>query len=273
MDDLRTRALLVGFDPARAGTGSIGTYVSRAEVAETAARGEFPATMLLDLDRVETADGGEVTAHARLAVEWDKGTLEQLLASTEDTDIALWFDEAGLARAFDDVEAHGLRERAAVFAIAVTAAGVTAAPSLASTYGGSEGGGGGGAVVQAMVDQNIGLKQAPQVAAQQAPQVDQNVGLKQAPQVAAQQAPQVDQNVGLKQVPIGGAERALQMEDRNIGLKQPAGSIGGTSVTSTGDTGLSAGELAGIAGAGAALLISAAGFGMARKRQPPVLPA
>jgi hypothetical protein len=127
MDDLLTRAQLVGYEPAPA---AIGTVIPRAEFAETAARGEFPATFLLDLERVETADGGG-TAQARVAVDWDEDTLNRLLASTEDEEIALWFDERELARAFDDVESHGLRERAAVLAIAVTAAGMSATPALA----------------------------------------------------------------------------------------------------------------------------------------------
>ena len=65
MDDLRTQALLVDFDPTRVGTGAVGTVISRDEVAETKARGEFPATLHLELDR-----GG--TAQARVAIEWDE---------------------------------------------------------------------------------------------------------------------------------------------------------------------------------------------------------
>jgi hypothetical protein len=143
MDDVRTQAQLVTFDPARAGAGAIGTVVSRAEFAETAARGEFPATFLLDLDRIETADGGEVTAHATVAVDWDKDTLDQLLTSTKDEEIALWFDKRELARAFDDgeVEGHGLRQRAAVLAVAVVAAGASAAPSLGAFPAGDQAGG------------------------------------------------------------------------------------------------------------------------------------
>src|SRR5215472_12738583 len=80
MDDLRSTAQLVDFDPVFAAGGSIGTVLSRAEIAEAAARDEFPATLLLDLDRVEAADGGEVMAHAKLALDWDKSSLERLLA-------------------------------------------------------------------------------------------------------------------------------------------------------------------------------------------------
>src|SRR5437588_146449 len=63
MDDLRTRAQLVASDHA----GAIGTVVARAEVADAAAGTEFPATLLLDLDRVETAEGGDVPAAAAVA--------------------------------------------------------------------------------------------------------------------------------------------------------------------------------------------------------------
>ena len=76
------------------------------------------------------ADGAG-TAQATVAVDLDEDTLNQLLASSEDEEIALWFDERELAMAFDDVEGHGLRERAAVLAVAVTAAGMSATPALA----------------------------------------------------------------------------------------------------------------------------------------------
>src|SRR2546423_4142006 len=138
MDDLRTGALLVGFDRA----GAVGTVVTRTEIAEAAAGTEFPATLLLDLDRVEVADGTDDAAHARVAVDWDQETLEQLLASTEDQEIELWFDQRELALAFDDVEGHGLRERAAVLTLAVAAAGVSASPPLPRTAADTSGAGG-----------------------------------------------------------------------------------------------------------------------------------
>jgi hypothetical protein len=144
MDDLRTRALLVDFDPTRAGTGAIGTVVSRDEVAEAVALGEFPATLFLELDQVDTAGLGEVTAHARVAVDWDEDTLDRLLAATEDNEITLWFDERELARAFDepDIEAHGLRERAAVLVVAIAAAGASTTPAFARFAAETDGGGG-----------------------------------------------------------------------------------------------------------------------------------
>ena len=223
MDDLRTQAQLVAFDPARAGAGSIGTIVTRAEVAETAARTEFPATLLLDLDRAEGDD------HARIAVDWDKDSLEQLLASTEDKEISLWFDERELALAFGEgeVEGHGLRERAAVLAIGVAAAGVSAGPALA---------------------------RMPAVGSDGGPSVVSTVH----PPGFAQGAP--------------GAIRAMQQDERLGGAQTQSPSVEAPAVTSTGGTTLSAGEIGAIAGAGT-ILIAAAGFGITRRRMPPVQPA
>jgi hypothetical protein len=66
-----------------------------------------------------------------------------------------------------------------------------------------------------------------------------------------------------------GAERGL-LQDEQVAVTgdRPAG----TAVTSTGDSTLSTGELAGVI-AGGALLIAAAGFGATRRRMPPAQPA
>jgi hypothetical protein len=206
MDDLRT-AQLVEFDPALAAAGGIGTIVPRAEFAETAARGEFPATFLIDLDRVED----DVTAHATIALDWDKESLDRLLASTDDEEIALWFDERELAQAFDDVEAQGLRERAAALVVAVAAAGAVATPALA--------------------------------------RIPVDVG-----------------GMGTAQ------STGLTANSQTGSVTQAPGASASVSTTASSGGGLSSGEIAAIAGAGA-VLISAAGFGVARRRTPPVLPA
>lgn len=180
MDDLRTRALLVDFDPMRAGTGAIGTVVSRDELAETVALGEFPATLFLELDQVDTKGLGEVTAHARVAVDWDEDTLDRLLGATEDNEITLWFDERELARAFNepDVEAHGLRERAAVLVVAIAAAGASTTPAFARFAADIHGGGGtagapavaqpAGAERGLQMDQQLAPTSTPATAAQPA---------------------------------------------------------------------------------------------------------
>jgi hypothetical protein len=229
MDDLRTRAQLVAFDSA----GAIGTVVTRAEVAEAAAGPEFPATLHLDLDRVEAGEG-EVTAHARLAVDWDRATLEQLLASTDEDEIGLWFDERELAQAFGEaeVEGHGLRQRAAVIAVAAAAVGATAGPAAARLPAANEGGGGG------------------------------------TPAAAISVNPAATGHGAVVQP--SGAERGLLIDEQIAATQDPG--AGAPAVTSTGDSTLSSSELA-AAVAGGALLIAAAGFGAARRRTPPAQPA
>jgi len=159
MDDLRTRAQLVASDHA----GTVGTVLTRAEVDEAAAA-EFPATLLLDLEAGE----GEGTAHARLAVDWDRETVERVLASTDDDEIALWFDESELALAFEDadVEGHGFRQRAAVIAVAAAAVGATAGPAAARLPAANEGGGGGTPAAAAVTPAGAerGLQQDAQIA-------------------------------------------------------------------------------------------------------------
>jgi hypothetical protein len=67
--------------------------------------------------------------------------------------------------------------------------------------------------------------------------------------------------------------RGVQMDQQLSGSQSPGGSVVSTPSASTPSSSTpSAGELAGLA-AGAALLISAAGFGVARRRTPPAQPA
>jgi hypothetical protein len=258
MDDLRTRAHLV--DQRASGIGAV---LTRDEIAEAATATEFPATLLLDLDRVER-DGG--TSQARVAVDWDQETLEQLLASTQDQEIELWFDERQLAMAFDDVEGHGIREKAAVLAVAVVAAGASTTPAFARVV--ADTGGGASATPTAAVPNPAADKhavlQGAQRALQQDTELSQNLRSGQvAPTTAVAPDPSAD-----KAAVMQGAERALQQDQK---LSQNLGSTE-TAITSTGGSNLSTGELAG-AVAGGALLIAAAGFGATRKRTPPAQPA
>lgn len=272
MDDLRTRAQLVDFDRA----GGIGTVITRAEVMEAAAGAEFPATLLLDLDRSD--------ARARVAVDWDQETLEQLLATTEDDEIGLWFDESELATAFDDVEGHGIREKAAVLAVAVVAAGASTSPAFARMA--SEPSGGVGAQATSA---SIGAQAGAAERALQAAQSDtsgigaSSVGSQAGTAERALMANESPSGIlgvssfetstpdpaGDKTAVMAGTERGL-VQDRHI--SQNLSSAEAAATSSSGGITLSAGELAG-AVAGGALLIAAAGFGATRKRTPPAQPA
>jgi hypothetical protein len=266
MDDLRTRALLVGFDRA----GAVGTTVPRAEIAEAASGTEFPATLLLDIDKV--ADGGDVASQARVAVDWDQETLEQLLSSTEDPEIELWFDERELAMAFDDVEAHGLRQRAAVLTIAVAAAGATAAPAFARTAADTSGAGG-PATSAFNASAQAGVRAVPVGGAERALVQDEKLsqGLDAGTGQVAATDRSTSSQAGAPAVPIGGAERAL-VQDEKVSQGMSTGTAQSEATSSSSDTTLSSGELAAVV-AGGVLLISAAGFGVSRKRTPPAQPA
>jgi len=256
MNDLRTRAHLVAYDGAFAGSSAIGTVVSRAEIAETAARAEFPATFLLDLDRAE--DGGDV-AHATVAVEWDKETISQLLATMDAADIELWFDESDLAQAFDDVEGHGIRQKAAMLAVAAVAAGASATPAFARFAADAQGGGG---TPGAAATATAAAQEGGPLGAQRALQEDEQMSARQYHGGSVTPAPTSP-----------GAERALKLDEQLT----PRGAHGFNAATpeatsSDGSNSLSAGEIAAISGVGT-LLIAAAGFGATRKRARPVLHA
>lgn len=256
MDDLRTRAHLVD---RRA--GGIGAVFTREELEEAATATEFPATLLLDLDRVER-DGG--TTQARVAVDWDQATLEQLLASTQDQEIELWFDERRLAMAFDDVEGHGVREKAAVLAVAVVAAGASATPAFARVA--ADVGGGASATPTAAVPSPAADKHAVLQGAQRALQQDTELSQNLSTQATGIAAPNP---VGDKGAVLAGHERALQQDEK---VSQGMGSIDAAVASTTDGSTLSVAEVAGAA-AGGLLLIAAAGFGVARKRTPPAQPA
>src|SRR5437763_1343332 len=147
-----------------------------------------------------------------LLVPAEQAPLEELLASTEDERIALWFDERELAQAFDDVEAHGLRERAAVLAIAVTATAASATPALARTV--------------------------PPMGADRGEQLNQ--------QISAGQA----QSTPGATVPSIGTQRGEQLNQQISPGPTQRPSPEAPGVTSTGGRGLSPGEPAAVLGAG-----------------------
>lgn len=109
------------------------TTIARADIEEALRLDEPPALVL------DVLHPGDVTSS--VAVGWRRNELERLLRGTTGEQVALTFDRAAIEHALgDDVEAHGFREKAAIFTIAVAAAaGVTGAASGAAM---PEGGGG-----------------------------------------------------------------------------------------------------------------------------------
>ena len=136
MEDLTARARLV--EASELGAQGITATVPRRQVEEALAADE-PPDLILDVERAD--DGGG----RKIAVEWDRGDLERLLRQAEDDAVVFAFDREVLARAFDDdVEAHGLREKALVLTVAAaTAAGAAGAaqayPDMGEGTGSSSG--------------------------------------------------------------------------------------------------------------------------------------
>jgi len=108
MEALGTALLTDEIPAARATT----TIVSRVEIAE-ALRLSSPE-LYLDLEQGDD--------RSTVGIRWTHDELEQLLDRAGGDDILFAFDRDQLQLAFDDVEAHGLRERALVFTVAVAGA-------------------------------------------------------------------------------------------------------------------------------------------------------
>ncbi len=132
MEEFRTRARLV--DPAASGAFARGltTLVPRSEIEQAIEFGEYPAPLVLDIARIGERDD-EVTAHAQVTVDWDEAMLKELLQSTSEAEIRLSFDADELERALEEaeVDAHGIKERVAVLAVAAAAAGAAAGGAAA----------------------------------------------------------------------------------------------------------------------------------------------
>ncbi len=107
---------------------AVAASISRQEIRDVLR--EADATPELTLD-VVARDGSR--EHGTVSMTWSRDDLEKLLEGASGDEVVLTFDRNELAAALDDVEAHGLRTRAAVFAVAaVGALGSTAAVAYAA---------------------------------------------------------------------------------------------------------------------------------------------
>jgi hypothetical protein len=182
MNEVRDKARLVdasAFD----GRGVTAT-VPRANVEAVLASPEGPPELVLEVQR---RAGDEIEDHT-FRMEWDPKELEELLRASSGDNVTLVLDSAELEKAIDaDVEAHGLREAAAVFAVAITAAaGATAGVAKAGPTIGAvhDGGGAVSSPITMVSDAGSGGYVAPQ----QGPQMvsdSASSGVTETPQVAS----------------------------------------------------------------------------------------
>ena len=96
---------------------AVGASVSRRQVTDVLQEPDGAPELMLDF---VAAEGGE---HATVSMTWSRDDLEQLLGSASGDEMVLVFDRDELASALGDVEAHGPRARAAVFASNVSPSG------------------------------------------------------------------------------------------------------------------------------------------------------
>jgi hypothetical protein len=116
MEQISARAALV---PASDLGDGLTTTIPRSDIQAVLAAEEEPIELILDVTR---SSDGEAAATRNVSVRWERSDLEQLLGDAQGDQIVLTFDREALARATDDVEAHGLRETALILAVAATAA-------------------------------------------------------------------------------------------------------------------------------------------------------
>src|SRR5919204_6649834 len=128
MEDESRRARLVD-EASLAGRGVTAT-LPRSQVEEAARSSDAPPQLALD---IRAGDGEERT----LAIAWDREDLERILGGTSGDSVVFTFDRDELASAVAaDFEAHGLRERVAVLAVAAaTATGAFAGAAAAAPVG------------------------------------------------------------------------------------------------------------------------------------------
>ena len=114
---------------------AVGARVSRRQITDVLHEPDGAPELVLDL---VAAEGGE---HATISMTWSRDDLERLLEPASGDEVELVFDRDELANAFGDVEAHGLRAGAAVFAVAAAGALGSGASIASATAVGGDGGG------------------------------------------------------------------------------------------------------------------------------------
>jgi hypothetical protein len=283
MAEVQTQVRLV--DPGLIATRGVSTTLRRTEIERALAEGEYPAQLLLELSRA--APEGEEPATGEVLVLWQEKELNELLrsAGTESDEVALWFDRSELEHALAaDFEAHGLRERTAMLAITVAAAGVTAGGAFAhpELFGDAGSGTAAAPTTQSFLSDvassDAVARSAANVAASQpvsdvassdaVARYEANVAAGQpVSDVASSDAvARYEANVAAGQ---SSSSDALARYEANVASDAtPTASFSAASSSS----GLTAADEAAIAG-GVALLITGAGFLFARTRKERLRPA
>jgi hypothetical protein len=234
MDEVRDRARLV--DPSAFDGREVTATVPRVQIEGVLASADGPPELVLDIER---RGGDEVEAHT-FRLEWDAKELEQLLQTTSGDNVTLVLDREELERAIDeDVEAHGLRETAAVFAVAATAAASAAVGNATAANVVHDGGGASGAAPIEMVSDAGSGGPATTASLQTAAQSDSNMLQVAAASQSGAQTPEVVSDAAMSgPVQHGGPQTPEMVSDAaSTGPVQQAAATGPEMVSDAASTG------------------------------------
>jgi hypothetical protein len=142
VETVGTARLTRAIPPQRA----ISASVSRREINAVLDDTDGIPELLLDVISVDRGERGTIS------MTWSRDELERLLEAASENEVVLTFDEEELTSFLSDVEAHGMRTRAAVFAVAAAGALGTGASIANASIAGGEGGGGTATPITATAD-------------------------------------------------------------------------------------------------------------------------
>jgi hypothetical protein len=270
MDEVSAQATLtdVEVDP------RLAVSVPKSEI-ERALEAKDDVDLLLDVIRTN----GE-REERRVSLAWDRDALERL-AQQEGERVIIAIDPDSLQAAFDDVEAHGMREMGATLAIVVATAagGAGAAGAVIPPSGGSP-------AVEATVDTSgwaesgYGVRGTPSdVAADPTAGIENVRGGQAAPEAASDTAAGIENVRAGREAPVAAPDPSSAIENvrsggsaipdtaagiENVRADRTPGPAGdeGTSISAP-STAVSA-ALAG----GVVLTIAGAAFALRRRREP-----
>ena len=114
---------------------AVAASISSREIRDVLQETEAAVELTLD---VVAGDGSD--EHGAISMTWSREDLERLLEAATGDNVVLTFDRNELAAMLADVEAHGVRTRAAVFAVAAVGALGSGASIASAMPSGDEGG-------------------------------------------------------------------------------------------------------------------------------------
>ncbi len=190
METVGTARLTRAIPPQRA----ISASVSRREINAALDDTDGIPELQLDVISVDRGERGTIT------MTWSRDELEKLLEAGSENEVVLTFDQEELTSFLGDVEAHGMRTGAAVFAVAAAGALGTGASLANASIAGGDGGGAAATPITA-----IGTTAAADASQARSEAMNEQYGLGAAGGAAAADASQARSEAMNEQYGLGAA--------------------------------------------------------------------